>query len=294
MGTYTEFSVAGYPLFHSKSSVIPEVMTVFREGDKQIFARRLGDRNPLVWGEALAADVDEMETATAYIANTDSVIARLDVMGFTINRVRHDYETGRQTELAMYQEWVNNETDTEWLAEKVRLIESLSFDTYLDALRQVMAAGYLPEPFDDNKKPGLSEAIRYLLDDNEDYQLGFFASDLRSLVRVACEVAPKPSKVVQDITNLVDGGYYALGDPVCQQSIDSLTLGHLENSNRIVLTEGSTDTQVLKSSLRLLYPHLSDYYSFLDFENVRVPGGAGQLASLIMNRPVCARHFRAC
>lgn len=281
MGTYTDFSVAGYPLINSKSAVVPEAMTVFRESDKQFFARKLGDRNPLVWGDTYADEADEVETATVYVCSTDAVIARLEVMGFTINRARRDFESGRQAELAKYQEWAKDDPDPLWFADKVNLIESLSFDAYLGAWRQVLSEGLRPKPFDDDKKPGLSAAVRYILDDNDDYLFGFFASDIRCLIRVVCEVSPKPSEVIQDITDLVDGGYYTAEESVCQQSIDSLTLGHLENSNRIVLTEGSTDTHVLKASLRLLYPHLSAYYSFLDFDTARVPGGAGQLASLV-------------
>lgn len=281
MGTYTDFSVAGYPLISSKSAVVPEAMTVFRESDKRVFTRRLCERNSLVWGDAYADETDEVETATMYVCRTDAVIARLDVMGFTINRTRRDFEVGRQAELAMYQDWAKEDQDPSWFNEKVRLIEALSFDAYLGALRQVLSDGLRPTPFDDHEKPGLSAAVRYILDDNDDYLLGFFASDIRCLIRAACEAAPKPSEVIQDITDLVNGGYYAPEAPVCQQSIDSLTLGHLENANRIVLTEGSTDTQVLKASLRLLYPHLSSYYSFLDFDTARAPGGAGHLVSLV-------------
>ena len=75
MGTYTDFSVAGYPLINSKSAVVPEAMTVFRESDKQVFSRKLGDRNPLVWGDAYADEADEVETATLYVCSTDAVIA---------------------------------------------------------------------------------------------------------------------------------------------------------------------------------------------------------------------------
>jgi hypothetical protein len=281
MGTYTDLSVAGYPLINSKSAVVPEAMTVFRESDKRVFARRLGERNPLVWGDSYADEADEVETATMYVSSTDAVIARLEVMGFTINRTRREFESGRQAELAMYQEWAKEDPDPPWFAEKVKLIEALSFDAYLRALRQVLSDRLRPRPFDDHEKPGLSAAVRYILDDNDDYLFGFFASDIRCLIRAVCEVAPKPSEVIQDITDLVDGGYYAPEAPVCQQSIDSLTFGHLENANRIVLTEGATDTQVLKASLRLLYPQLSSYYSFLDFDTARAPGGAGQLASLV-------------
>ncbi len=34
MGTYTELAVAGYPLITSKSGVVAEVMTIFRETDR--------------------------------------------------------------------------------------------------------------------------------------------------------------------------------------------------------------------------------------------------------------------
>ena len=111
MGTYTDFSVAGYPFINSKSAVVSEAMTVFRESDKRVFARRLGERNPLVWGDAYADEADEVETATMYVCSTDAVIARLEVMGFTINRTRRDFEVGRQAELAMYQDWAKEDPD---------------------------------------------------------------------------------------------------------------------------------------------------------------------------------------
>jgi len=164
MGTYTEFSVAGYPLINSKSAAVPEAMTVFRESDKRVFTRRLGDRSPLVWGDAYAKEANEVETATVYVCSTEAVIARLEVMGFTLNRARRDFESGRQAELATYQEWAKDEL---WLADKVKLIESITFDAYLGALRQVLAEGLRPKPFDDHEKPGLSAVVRYLLDDTE-------------------------------------------------------------------------------------------------------------------------------
>ena len=281
MGTYTDFSIAGYPLVNSKSEVVPEVMTVFRETDKQIIKRRFGDRNPLVWGDAYSEHEEELETATLYACTTDAAIDRLNVMGFTLERSRAEYEAGRQAELEMYREWEEDETDEPWFAEKANLVKSLTFEKYLDALCQVITEGLRPEPFDDKKRPGLSSAVNYILDHNDDYLLGFFAGDVRCLIRAACEISPKPSELVQDITDLVEGGYYLPDEPVCQNAVDFLTLGHLQNFNRIVLTEGSTDAHVLRSSLKLLYPHLAAYYSFLDFDGARVPGGAGQLASLV-------------
>ncbi|BCT91153.1 hypothetical protein LYSHEL_01770 [Lysobacter helvus] len=281
MGTYTDFCVAGYPLISSKSAVVPEAMTVFREEDKRVFARDLGSRNALIWGDAYSDDAGQVETATEYACDTGAVVARLEIMGFTLTRARREFEAGRQAELEMYKEWAAEEPDATWFIDKVEVLKELSFDEYLVALKMVIAEGLRPSPFDDCGRTGLSTAVKYVLEDNEEYLFGFFTSDVRCLIRVACEVAQKPSEVAQDITDLIDGGYYDSNDSVCKQSIDSLTIGHLENANRIVLTEGVTDTVVLKASLELLYPHLAGYYSFLDFGGTRIPGGAGQLASLV-------------
>lgn len=256
-------------------------MTVFRETDRRSYVRRVGDRNPLVWGQITGVDGDEVETATEYSCDTTAAIARLDVMGFTIGRTRRNFEAGRLAEVATYLSWAEERPDPHWFADKLAFLQSLSFDAYLVGLEQILAQGLRPQLFDDDKNPELSPVVRYILGDNDEFLLGFFAADVRYLIRAACEVAAKPSQVVQDITELVEGGYYARDEAVCQAAIQSLVTGHLENSNRVVLTEGSTDAQILQRALHLLYPHLLDYYSFLDFEGGRVPGGAGQLVSVV-------------
>ena len=49
----------------------------------------------------------------------------------------------------------------------------------------------------------------------------------------------------------------------------------------VVVTEGDTDREVLERSLRLLYPHLADYFHFFDFSLRKLGGGAGELANLV-------------
>lgn len=61
MGSYTDFTINGYPILETKSYAIPEVMTVFQDSDKCIEKRYLSDnrrtvdaviRNLIVIGEA--------------------------------------------------------------------------------------------------------------------------------------------------------------------------------------------------------------------------------------------------
>jgi hypothetical protein len=95
------------------------------------------------------------------------------------------------------------------------------------------------------------------------------------------EISPRDTLILQDITDLVHGGYYGTDEAVCEISIQELTEGYPVNEKIIILTEGSVDKLVLEKSLELLYPHLSGYYSFMDFGISNAPGSAGSLVNTI-------------
>lgn len=281
MGTYTELTIAGYPLLSSKSTVIPEVMTVFRETDRREFPRRVDDLNVLVWGEPEDSDDPETEPAIEYSCLTREATDRLNVMGFTIKRVKRDFEAGRKSELEKYESWAEDEPDKTWFAADWEFMKALTFEAYAEAMKGVIARSFRPVPFDDHNRQDLDPVTRYILGDNDEFYYGFPCEDPRLLMRLACEVVEPSTRVIQDITGLVYSGYYASDERVCENALRSLTARHPEDSPRIILTEGSTDAEILRETLELLYPHLVGYYTFLDFSASRSPGGAGHLAALV-------------
>src|ERR1700682_5146600 len=99
MGSITDLTIAGYPLFETNSTVIPEIMTVFRETDKRVFTRKVSERNELVWGKAETGADDTPETAIQYACAKGKVVDRLNVMGFTLRRVREAFEGVRKLRL---------------------------------------------------------------------------------------------------------------------------------------------------------------------------------------------------
>ena len=281
MGSYTELTVAGYPLITSKSEVIPEVMTVFRETDRRVFTRRVSERNPLAWG-APDPDNQEIETTIEYSCLVHQAIDRLDVMGFSLRRVRESFEAGRQLKLDELESRAEDKVTPDLLVElwneQKNFLKTVAFDDYADAFAKVIAGGLMPNRFRDHEKEGLDPIIKYILDDD---LFGFRGCDDRLLLRLACNLVGPETRVVQDITELVGAGYYGNDQPVCEAAIHELTAGHTENAPRIILTEGSTDRAILKEALSILYPHLAEYYSFLEFSSSRSPGGAGHLVSLV-------------
>lgn len=280
MGSYTFLTINGYPLIETKGTIVPEAMTIFRESDRQVLSRKVAQRNPLLWVIEPGTEQEE-ETAVLYKSDSTVVVDRLGAMGFTLSRVRNEFEDGRSTAVAELREWKSTYGGDGWVDQELDRLSGLSFDKYLEALRQVINETLRPSPFDDDKRPGLSPAVRYILDSEHDYEFGLFAADIRCLIRAACEVVPPRSEIIQDLTELVEAGIYGKYQALCEETIDALASSHLGNANTIVLTEGPTDAQVLKSALRILYPHLGEYYSFLDFDGARVAGGAGQLVTLV-------------
>ena len=284
MGSYTELTVAGYPLITSKSEVIPEVMTVFRETDRRVHTRRVSERNPLVWGVP-DPDNQEIETTIEYSCLAREAIDRLDVIGFSLRRVRESFEAGRQLRLDELASRAENNGTPDLLVElwneEKTFLKTVTFDDYSDAFAKVMADGLRPDPFDDRKAEGLDPTIKSILEENHDTPFGFRGGNERLLIRLACNLVGPETRVVQDITVLVDAGYYGNNEPVCEAAIHGLIASHAENAPRIILTEGSTDRAILKDALSILYPHLAEYYSFLEFNSSRSPGGAGHLVSLV-------------
>ena len=286
MGSYTELMIGGYPIISTKSAVIPEVMTIFRERDKRVFIRKVSERNELVWGQLVATTDEETETAIQYACEAGKIVDRLNIMGFTLQRVREDFESLRRTELDQIASWKDQydsddqTNDTrQWCTQQLEFFKRLSFDGYANALCEVFDKRLWSKQFDDCNTESLDPTVKYILNHKENL-LGFLGSDIRSLLRLICDLVDLQSEFIQDITALVAAGYYEENEPVCDNVIRVLT-GHPEDSLRIILTEGSTDSAILRDALELLYPHLTGYYSFFDFDSSRSQGGAGRLVAVV-------------
>lgn len=52
-------------------------------------------------------------------------------------------------------------------------------------------------------------------------------------------------------------------------------------SRTVIVTEGRSDSWILREVMQLLFPHLANAFAFMDFDGFRVGGGAGVLANLV-------------
>jgi len=110
---------------------------------------------------------------------------------------------------------------------------------------------------------------------------GYSGPDLNVGLRLALEACGCGDDFVYDLTDLVLGGDFSTDEDLVAYSM-ALTANEYASSGKvIVLTEGRSDARILAESLALLYPHLADYFSFMDLEGVRIGGGAGSLVNIV-------------
>lgn len=286
MGSSTTLLVDGYEILDSGSYVLPEIMTLFREGDRAFRRRTSSKRRPRSWkrgapplGKGRGSAFDH-----AYVAPAWVIRDRLDLMGFTVDAARAAFTEGIARAVDELREWRSSDSDFSD-TERLELLERLTFEEWLHGLREVKKRGLAPWQRwqRENARGRGSTLLSYILSEADfgEHLLGFPASDVRYLLSAALRICSPEALVVQDISDVIDAGYYDAEATVAADAVEALIRSYPFNARVIVLTEGSSDRYALEGALRVLYPHLTDYYAFMDFAAMAVPGGAPQLVASV-------------
>ncbi len=277
MGSYTELLIDNYPVFLSKSYVDPEIMTIFSERDKKSFQRKVSNRNNIVWG---TLEDDSEETALVYNTTVGYAIDRLEIMGFTLEKMKIDFNVSKDS---LINELKKNIKDNDIKELKksykteLKLLENSSFDDFLNAFLELRKKN-IPY-YKDDKEYDISSLAKYLIGDG--WFLNFPTTQFRFYLRAYLESCEKDAFVIQDITEVTNAGYYAPTDHIREITNEILLNDYDINSKIIILTEGSSDRTIIERSMKLLYPHLIDYYSFMDFGLSNSSGGASSLVAQV-------------
>lgn len=285
MGSYASLKIGDLELYWTKNDVDPAVMMLYTDQDKRVIQRPL-----IAESNSHADDSDEIpEYDVKYVTTLAVAKDRLEFMGFTLGSVKQSFEEGLLREREELNErrsysWVANSEEIQQIfTEEEQVLSVLTLDIWLEGFGYIVREGLQParHKFDDTLDQSLSPVVRYMLQRGYDELYGFPTDDFRVFMRAAVEITANDADLAYNITDLVAGGYVDVGYDLCSYARWQLAEEFVLNHKIVVLTEGSTDCRALEGALRLLYPHLADYYSFMDFEGARVQGSAGALASMI-------------
>jgi hypothetical protein len=292
--SYTSLDVDGYVLLSTGRYADLTVLTVFRESDKYLEIVRIGDDlTRTLLEKPLPADfeVDEEDEQIqiGYRARGSIVRDRLDVMGFTLDATRSVFTRGISARLERLKSWAADGSGSSLWKSDIEILANLTFDGWLSTFADLKNRGatkWSTHP-DRLKYTNLVDVVhvdrtgKFMLGNDGAYPFQFPSVDIRFFLRAVIEACGEEAVLRQDLDEVVAAGYYWYEEPIAVNASAMLEEDFPINARVVVLTEGITDRRALESSLALLYPHLSDYFGFMDFEGAAIAGGAGPLVATL-------------
>jgi hypothetical protein len=104
--------------------------------------------------------------------------------------------------------------------------------------------------------------------------------DPRLILRLLLDLAPDDSQVRLDISDVVQCGFVDAKPDLCSTAFKNLHGQATVFSPLLVLTEGTTDAELLSQTIDILAPHLSGYVRFLDYD-FKPEGGTSALVRAV-------------
>lgn len=282
MSSYATLSLGPLTLGQTRNGIDPGIMWIFRPSDKLMERIDKRDREQLanVMGEQV--DADNSLARVEYRCTAGAARDRLDLKGFTYTvaeaRFKQELKAEVQHAEDLAQILARNDITFE---EELQVLRSLTLKGWLAALGRIRA-----EQLTRDSLAGMASSddqlplLRYMLAGRRDLY-GSPELDFRHFVRLAIEEAPPDEQLIYNLSDLVAGGWIDEADDQVGRAEALTNTDSLLGQRVIILTEGDTDRRILERSLKLLYPHLADYFHFFDFTGKKAGGGVGELANLV-------------
>ena len=262
VGSYASLYISSFDIFTCKSYIDPIWMTLFRESD----------RKQKYWTHEDGEEIVSFQ----YINKVSSIKLRLDIMGFDLTNTINEFANSDSRYTFKY---VDDE-----LSEV--LVEEYTFDNWLKAVNINFELEPKLYPYcilNDELKQNDNPTLQHILEQRRlgvSYW-GFDCSDIRYIIRGLLELFNDEDDFYIDYSELVATGFYSEEDTICEASLQSLANDFINNEKVIILTEGSSDINIIKRSMEHLYPDIVDFYSFMDFNQSNAAGSASSLVTYI-------------
>ena len=291
MSSYAELTLGSLSLGASRNRVDPDLIWLFRSSDKRIerITRRNREQLSKYIDDEYIVEYDEHNpfSVVEYRCTAADARDRLNLKGFTYRVAESAFEAGVKNKIRQLQQLhihLTHGSSIDAAAEDLRCLLTLSARSWIEALTRIQDEALTEGSIDRvSRRDSQLPLLRYMLR-TAHAPYGFPSSDnihYAHCIRLAVEAVSPHEDLVYDLTDIVAGGWT---DESAEQV--ALTEDQMHSELKlaekvIVLTEGRTDRRFLERSLKLLYPHLADYFHFFEFTGKRNAGGVGELARLV-------------
>lgn len=278
MGSYAEFRIGTNYIGATKNDIDPLLLSLFQENDKKIYKKSVADYAELHHNYAFQyLEYDEQVTIVQYVCSASVLRDRLELMGFTVDVAKIGFEKGLAEEITRYEE-LGCGLDENSINETVSVLCMITCEQWYKYILEIVRYGKNGSELSSLQLYDNSPILKYMLS-SEWY--GFPHDDHRHMIRLLVEACEDNDEFVYDLTDFILSDW-AEDEEDLTSYVDEVIMTNYDASRRtIIITEGHSDTWIIKRSLTLLYPHIKNYFHFIDFEGAKIAGGAGALANIV-------------
>jgi hypothetical protein len=283
MGEYSTLYIGGHRIEQWKNC-IGEVATLFTEDDISYTPHPNWNDN---WSYEEEDDSHQSLPCFQYVSTIRCLIDRLELLGYSLEAARQAWTEGVQSDLDFIREMVEggfqplppidhfeHSTSQNCYERWVQFYIDFTFEAWSALMKRIIEQKfepiYLRQHEEQSKTLRENEPQLYYLLTNfvsGRYRFGFPTYDFNFILRAVLDVLDPDTSVVLDCSTLVgwvEPSQYSCAPP-----------------KTVVLTEGISDRRIIDGTLRLLYPHLHRYFTFIDFDAVDMPGSTSHLVNII-------------
>lgn len=246
MGSYSQVTVADYPIFSAKNSFFDEIINLlFLPEDFIVEQRSNSSKNEIVWGDTYTDDSDDF-VFNGYRQNVKVCKKRLEIFGMTAEKAKKEFPATKKIakEEGFYDFPLSKITYHQYLEEISDIIRTNdhNYDQLYTNFRDALIAG----------------------------ELGILGQSLKSHLYSILSVAPEDAIVEYDLSDVINNGW-----------VTEREARKIDFQKILVLTEGKTDVEFIGASIKKLHPHLFPYFHFIDFDEYKVESNASALVKLV-------------
>lgn len=239
--------LADIELSEQKAYIPSEFSALFQESDRRVSKNSEGD------------------AVIQYQASRVSVMKRLDLMGCTVELVKQSFSAWLESKIASeenLQESINT-----YDSPILQTLYSFSWDDWRQRVPTILRTYY--DYLEDEDK--INQRMRLKGDSS-----WLWIDGIESLIsiRAILDAAEGFEMVVLDVGDLIDGGWIDASEKVCLHKANMVSKRGQPISPVIILAEGKSDIEVLRTSLPVFHPDLVEFIHFLDHNEFNVDGGA--------------------
>jgi hypothetical protein len=221
------------------------VNLIFQPEDFIVEHRKNSSRNEMVWGDSYEGD-EELYEFKGFRQHADVCRQRLEIYGSSLKKARKDFNLAKK--IAREEGFYSFP------------LSRVSFDKYQNEIRTIIS----------QREKHYDELFTNLKDSLIAGDLGIHGQSLEYHLYSILSVIPAKAIVEYDLTGVIENG-----------CVDENIARTLDYEKIIVLTEGKTDVEFISKSIEKLYPHLKNYYHFIDFQEYKIESNASALVKLV-------------